>query len=82
VSAGQAAGLERLSPGHSPAAPAAALLAGEGGYLVPQGFWHNLQIALKAYGGTFPLMRQVVPLREPDAVADHRPDWDRGLAAV
>lgn len=22
-----------------------------GGYLVPQGFWHNLQIALKEYGG-------------------------------
>src|SRR5579875_3202415 len=22
-----------------------------GGYLVPQGFWENLQIALKAYGG-------------------------------
>lgn len=24
---------------------------GQGGYLIPQGFWHNLQIALKAYGG-------------------------------
>lgn len=43
-----------------PGAPAAgATLAGEGGYLVPQGFWHNLQIAMKAYGGTAPLFRQV-----------------------
>ena len=43
-----------------PAAPAAgSTLAGEGGYLVPQGFWHNLQIAMKAYGGSAPLFRQV-----------------------
>lgn len=26
-----------------------------GGYLIPQGFWHNLQIALKAYGGLLQL---------------------------
>jgi len=30
-----------------------------GGYLVPPGFWHNLQIALKAYGGVYPHFRQV-----------------------
>ena len=51
----------RLSPLSTlPAAPSAgSTLAGEGGYLVPQGFWHNLQTALKAYGGTAPLFRQV-----------------------
>lgn len=51
----------RLNPLSTlPAAPAAgSTLAGEGGYLVPQGFWHNLQVALKAYGGTAPLFRQV-----------------------
>jgi HK97 family phage major capsid protein len=31
----------------------------QGGYLVPPGFWHNLQIAMKAYGGAYPLFRQV-----------------------
>lgn len=52
---------QRLNPLSTlPAAPAAgSTLAGEGGYLVPQGFWHNLQTAMKAYGGTAPLFRQV-----------------------
>lgn len=51
----------RLNPLSTlPVAPAAgSTLAGEGGYLVPQGFWHNLQIDMKAYGGTAPLFRQV-----------------------
>lgn len=31
----------------------------QGGFLVPPGFWHNLQIALKAYGGVYPHFRQV-----------------------
>lgn len=31
----------------------------QGGYLVPPGFWQNLQIALKAYGGVYPLFRSV-----------------------
>jgi len=31
----------------------------QGGFLVPPGFWHNLQIAMKAYGGAYPYMRQV-----------------------
>ena len=35
----------------APGAPAAGATGYSGGYLVPQGFWHNLQIALKAYGG-------------------------------
>jgi HK97 family phage major capsid protein len=54
-------GEQRLNPLSTlPVAPAAgSTLAGEGGYLVPQGFWHNLQIAMKAYGGTAPLFRQV-----------------------
>lgn len=57
----QAAGEVRLNPLSTlPAAPAAgSTLAGEGGYMVPQGFWHNLQVALKAYGGTAPHFRQV-----------------------
>jgi HK97 family phage major capsid protein len=57
----EAAPETRLNPLSTlPAAPAAgSTLAGEGGYLVPQGFWHNLQIAMKAYGGTAPYFRQV-----------------------
>lgn len=31
----------------------------QGGYLVPPGFWNNLQIAEKEYGGVYPLFRQV-----------------------
>lgn len=31
-----------------------------GGFLIPQGFWHNLQIALKAYGGLLNLCN-VIP---------------------
>lgn len=31
----------------------------QGGYLVPPGFWHRLQIALKAYGGVYRLFTQV-----------------------
>jgi len=27
-------------------------LPGQGGYMIPQGFWANLQVALKQYGGT------------------------------
>ena len=46
-----------LDSGHglSTAPNSAGISAGStgynGGYLVPQGFWHNLQIALKEYGG-------------------------------
>ena len=52
---------QRLNPLSTlPAAPAAgSTLAGEGGYLVPQGFWMNLQTAMKAYGGTAPLFRTI-----------------------
>jgi HK97 family phage major capsid protein len=32
---------------------------GQGGYMVPQGFWMNLQIALKQYGGLLPLCNLV-----------------------
>jgi HK97 family phage major capsid protein len=32
---------------------------GQGGYMVPQGFWMNLQIALKQYGGILPLCNLV-----------------------
>lgn len=32
---------------------------GAGGYLVPPGFWHRLQIALKAYGGVYRLFEQM-----------------------
>ena len=43
-----------------PLGTTAGTAAGDGGYLVPQGFWHNLQIALKAYGGILSLCK-VVP---------------------
>ena len=29
----------------------------DAGYLIPQGFWHNLQIALRAYGGLLPYIQ-------------------------
>lgn len=29
------------------------------GYMIPQGFWHNLQIALKAYGGILPYIQML-----------------------
>lgn len=29
----------------------------DAGYLIPQGFWHNLQIALKQYGGMMPYLQ-------------------------
>jgi HK97 family phage major capsid protein len=32
---------------------------GQGGYMIPQGFWANLQIALKQYGGILPLCNLV-----------------------
>jgi HK97 family phage major capsid protein len=31
----------------------------DAGYLIPQGFWHNLQIALKAYGGMLPYLQML-----------------------
>lgn len=31
----------------------------QGGYMIPQGFWHNLQIAMKAYGGIEELMNSI-----------------------
>ncbi len=44
-----------LDSGHglntAPGAPAAGSTGYNGGYLVPQSYWHNLQIALKEYGG-------------------------------
>lgn len=33
--------------------------ASQAGFLVPQGFWHNLQIALKQYGGLLNVCRMV-----------------------
>jgi HK97 family phage major capsid protein len=29
------------------------------GYMIPMGFWHNLQIALKAYGGILPYIQMI-----------------------
>jgi len=52
-------GLEtRVGPGGD-TAPMQTTPGSEGGYLIPQGFWHNLQIALKEFGGVYPLFRQV-----------------------
>lgn len=49
---------QRTGPGGD-AAPMQTSPGAQGGYLVPPGFWQNLQIALKAYGGVYPLFRQV-----------------------
>src|SRR5690348_128171 len=52
-------GLEtRVGPAGD-AAPLQTSPGSQGGYLIPQGFWHNLQIALKQFGGVYPLFRQV-----------------------
>lgn len=56
---------QRLGPAGDAApmqdAPLAVSITGgsAGGYLVPPGFWQNLQIALKAFGGVYPYFRQV-----------------------
>jgi HK97 family phage major capsid protein len=31
----------------------------DAGYMIPQGFWHNLQIALKMYGGMLPYIQML-----------------------
>lgn len=31
----------------------------DAGYMIPQGFWHNLQIALKEYGGLLPYVQML-----------------------
>jgi HK97 family phage major capsid protein len=51
----------RTNPmGTSPGAPGAGgVLAGEGGYLVPQGFWDEMSIALKSFGGLSSEFRQL-----------------------
>lgn len=36
---------------------AGAGIDGDAGFLIPQGFWHNLQIALKEYGGVMKYLR-------------------------
>ena len=38
---------------------AGAGIDGDAGFLIPQGFWHNLQIALKEYGGIMPYFNEV-----------------------
>lgn len=38
---------------------AGAGIDGDAGFLIPQGFWHNLQIALKEFGGMMPFFREV-----------------------
>jgi HK97 family phage major capsid protein len=49
---------ERTGPAGD-SAPLQTSPSAQGGYLVPPGFWQNLQIAMKAYGGVYPLFRQV-----------------------
>lgn len=51
LSGEQRAALDANSLTTAPGAPAAGATGYDGGYMVPQGFWHNLQIAIKAYGG-------------------------------
>jgi HK97 family phage major capsid protein len=46
-----------LSTNPNSAGVAAGSTGYDAGYLVPQGFWHNLQIALKAYGGLLPYIQ-------------------------
>ena len=38
---------------------AGAGIDGDAGFLIPQGFWHNLQIALKEYGGLMPHFNEI-----------------------
>ena len=52
--------LENRTTAATPLATTAGTAGGDAGYMVPQGFWHNLQIALKAYGGILSLCK-VVP---------------------
>ena len=51
------------SSGLSTAPNSAGIAAGatgfDAGYLIPQGFWHNLQIALKEYGGLLPYVQML-----------------------
>jgi HK97 family phage major capsid protein len=49
---------QRLGPGGDAAALQTSP-GSQGGFLVPPGFWHNLQIAMKAYGGVYPLFNQL-----------------------
>jgi len=46
-----------LSTAPNSAGIAAGATGFDAGYLIPQGFWHNLQIALKAYGGLLPYIQ-------------------------
>jgi len=52
----------------------------DAGYMIPQGFWHNLQIALKAYGGLLPYIQMLQtdsgqpmpwPTVDPTAIIGH-----------
>lgn len=38
---------------------AGAGIDGDAGFLIPQGFWHNLQIALKEFGGIMPHFNEI-----------------------
>ena len=49
-----------LSTAPNSAGVAAGATGFNAGYLIPQGFWHNLQIALKAYGGIMPYVQMLV----------------------
>lgn len=49
-----------LSTSPNSAGIAAGATGFNAGYLIPQGFWHNLQIALKAYGGLLPYIQMLV----------------------
>lgn len=51
--------LERGEQRAGPLSTTAGTVAGDAGYMIPQGFWMNLQIALKAYGGLLNLCRIV-----------------------
>ena len=46
-----------LSTAPNSAGVAAGATGYTAGYMIPQGFWHNLQIALKAYGGILPYIQ-------------------------
>lgn len=46
-----------LSTAPNSAGVAAGSTGYDAGYMIPQGFWHNLQIALKAYGGLLPYIQ-------------------------
>ncbi len=75
-----AADANSLSTAPNSAGISAGATGFDAGYMIPQGFWHNLQIALKEYGGLLPYVQMLQtdsgqpmpwPTVDPTAVIGH-----------